>query len=137
VGLERGPLGLVSTTEELLEIKSSGSGLERRDYGRRDPSRRPRGTLYLQTLALTSLTSGGRSRTQVTEFSLSQQLYKKAQKTPWSESASELYKPNDRHLSAKLMPKFVDRGCHVVNVMDPHARILGFLGRTQLYTVNK
>jgi hypothetical protein len=39
VGLERGPLSLVSTTEELLEGKSSGSGLEIRDYGRRDPLR--------------------------------------------------------------------------------------------------
>jgi hypothetical protein len=39
VGLELGPLSLVSTTEELLERKSSGSGLENRDYGRRDPSR--------------------------------------------------------------------------------------------------
>jgi hypothetical protein len=28
VGLERGPLSLVSTTEELLERKSSGFGLE-------------------------------------------------------------------------------------------------------------
>jgi hypothetical protein len=37
VGLERGPLSLVSTIEELLEKKkkSSGSGLENRDYGRR------------------------------------------------------------------------------------------------------
>jgi hypothetical protein len=33
VGLERGPLSLVSTIEELLEIKSIGSGLENRDYG--------------------------------------------------------------------------------------------------------
>jgi hypothetical protein len=39
VGLERGPLILVSKIEELLERKSSGSGLENRDYGRRDPSR--------------------------------------------------------------------------------------------------
>jgi hypothetical protein len=39
VGLEWGPLSLVSTTEKLLERKSSGSGLERREYGRRDPSR--------------------------------------------------------------------------------------------------
>jgi hypothetical protein len=30
VGLERGPLSLVSKTEELLERKSSGSSLERR-----------------------------------------------------------------------------------------------------------
>jgi hypothetical protein len=39
VGLERGPLRLVSTTEELLGRKSSGSGLEKGEYGRRDPSR--------------------------------------------------------------------------------------------------
>jgi hypothetical protein len=30
-GLERGPLSLVITTEELLEKRSSGSGLENRD----------------------------------------------------------------------------------------------------------
>jgi hypothetical protein len=41
VGLEQGPLSLVSTTEELLGRKSSGSGLESREYGRRDPSRWP------------------------------------------------------------------------------------------------
>jgi hypothetical protein len=39
VSLERGSLSLVSTIEELLERKSSGSGLENRDYGRRDPPR--------------------------------------------------------------------------------------------------
>jgi hypothetical protein len=39
VGLERGPLSLVSTTEELLGRNSSGSGLEIRKYGRRDSSR--------------------------------------------------------------------------------------------------
>jgi hypothetical protein len=33
VGLERGPLSLVSTIEELLEIKNSGCGLENQDYG--------------------------------------------------------------------------------------------------------
>jgi hypothetical protein len=57
--LERGPLSLVSITEELLERKSSGSGLENREYGRRDPSRSPRGTLYPQKLALTSLGDPG------------------------------------------------------------------------------
>jgi hypothetical protein len=31
VGLERGPLSLVRIIEELLEWKSSGSGLENRD----------------------------------------------------------------------------------------------------------
>jgi hypothetical protein len=35
VGLERSPLSLVSTTEELLGMNISGSGLEYREYGRR------------------------------------------------------------------------------------------------------
>jgi hypothetical protein len=61
VGLERGPLSVVSTIEKLLERKSSGSGLESREYGCRDPSRWPRDTLYPQKLALTSPASGGRS----------------------------------------------------------------------------
>jgi hypothetical protein len=39
VGLEQGALSLVSTTEELLDKKSSGSCLEIREYGRRDSSR--------------------------------------------------------------------------------------------------
>jgi hypothetical protein len=34
-----GTLSLVSTAEELLGSNSSGSGLEIREYGRRDPSR--------------------------------------------------------------------------------------------------
>jgi hypothetical protein len=38
VGLERDPLSLVSTIEELLGRKSSGSGLENREYGIRDTS---------------------------------------------------------------------------------------------------
>jgi hypothetical protein len=37
VGLELGPLSLVSTTEEPLG-RSSGSGLESGEYGSRDPS---------------------------------------------------------------------------------------------------
>jgi hypothetical protein len=61
VGLERGPLILVSTIEELLERKSSGSGLDIWDHGRGDPSRWSRNTFYPQKLALTSPTSGGRS----------------------------------------------------------------------------
>jgi hypothetical protein len=74
VGLERGPLSLVSTTEELLRRKCNGFGLESREYSRKDPSRWPRGTFYAQKLELTSPTSGGRSvgtvcsRTQATEF---------------------------------------------------------------------
>jgi hypothetical protein len=38
VGLERGPLSLVSTIEELLGRKSS-FGLEDREFGRGDPLR--------------------------------------------------------------------------------------------------
>jgi hypothetical protein len=45
VGLERGPVRLEGTTEEILERKSSGSGIESQKYGRRDPSRWPRDTL--------------------------------------------------------------------------------------------
>jgi hypothetical protein len=39
VGLEWGPLSLVNTTEELLGRNTSGSGLEIREYDRRDLSR--------------------------------------------------------------------------------------------------
>jgi hypothetical protein len=39
VYLERGPLSLTSTIEELLGRESSCLGLEGREYGRRDPSR--------------------------------------------------------------------------------------------------
>jgi hypothetical protein len=76
MGLELGPLSLVSTIEELLEKKSSGSGLEIREYGCGDPLRWQRNTVYQPKLALTSPTSGGRSacivhaRTNATEFSL-------------------------------------------------------------------
>jgi hypothetical protein len=76
VGLEWGSLNLVSTTEEVLDRKSSGCGLENREYGRRDPSRWPRGNLYPQKLEVTSPTSGGRSvgivrsQTQATETDL-------------------------------------------------------------------
>jgi hypothetical protein len=45
VGQERGPLSLMSTTDELLGSNSSGSGLESREYGRRDPPRWPRNTI--------------------------------------------------------------------------------------------
>jgi hypothetical protein len=48
MGLELDPLSLMSTIEELLERISSGSGLEILEYGRWDPSRRPRGTVYPQ-----------------------------------------------------------------------------------------
>jgi hypothetical protein len=39
--------------------------------------------------------------------------------TPWTESVSELYRQNDRRLSAKLVPTFADREYHVFSVTDP------------------
>jgi hypothetical protein len=57
----------------LEKRKSSGYGLENREYGYRDPSRWPHGILYPKKLALTSPTSCGnwvgivRYRTQATE----------------------------------------------------------------------
>jgi CBS-domain-containing membrane protein len=53
----------------------------------------------------------------------------KTKKTINSVAASELYRPSDRRLSAKLVPTFADIGCHVVSVTDPYGRILGFLDR--------
>jgi hypothetical protein len=73
VGLERGPLSLVSTTEELLgrnlaapvyKTENTAVGIRHADHV----------TLYPQKLAITSPTSGGRSvgivrsRTQTTEL---------------------------------------------------------------------
>jgi hypothetical protein len=74
VGLERGPLSLMSTIEELLERNSSGSSLENQEYGCGDPFGWPHDSLYPQKFAVTSPTSGGRSaglvclRTKATEF---------------------------------------------------------------------
>jgi hypothetical protein len=55
-------------------------------------------------------------------------------KTPWPESASELYRSSDSRLSAKLVPTFADRGCHVVSVTDPYVRILDFLDRNRYFS---
>jgi hypothetical protein len=74
VGLERVTLSLVNTIEELLGRKTSGFGLESREYGSMDPSTWPRGTLCPQKLELTSPTSSGRSvsivrpQTEATKF---------------------------------------------------------------------
>jgi hypothetical protein len=71
VGLERGPLSLVSTTDELLGRKSSGSGLDSREYVLCTDHEIP---LYPRKLAFTSPTRGSpsvgivHSLTQTTEF---------------------------------------------------------------------
>jgi hypothetical protein len=75
MGLERGPLSIVSTTEELLDrkvaapaYKTENTAVEIRHADHVAPSIR-------KTLAITSPTSGGRSvgivrsRTQTMEFS--------------------------------------------------------------------
>jgi hypothetical protein len=50
-------------------------------------------------------------------------------------SASELYRPSDRRISAKLVPIFAYRGCRVVSATDPDSHILGFLDRTQSHSI--
>jgi hypothetical protein len=60
VCLERGPLSLVSTNEELLEKKSSGSGLEIREYAVGIRHADHVASLSVK-LALTSPTNGGSS----------------------------------------------------------------------------
>jgi hypothetical protein len=75
VGLERGPLSLVSTTEELLGKESSGSDLESREYAVGIRHADHVAPSIRKKLALTSLTSGGcsvgivRLRIEATEFS--------------------------------------------------------------------
>jgi hypothetical protein len=54
-------------------------------------------------------------------------------RTPWPESASELYRLSDRLLSAKFVPTFADRGFHVVSVTDPYDPIPGFLDRSRYF----
>jgi hypothetical protein len=61
----------------------------------------------------------------VNEMNISTGNHYKKTKTPWSESASELYRPSDRRLSSKRLPTFADRVCHMVSVTDPYGRILG------------
>jgi hypothetical protein len=56
----------------------------------------------------------------------------KRKQTPWPESASELYRPSERFISAKLMPTFGDRGYRVASATDPDGSNLDFLGRNRV-----
>jgi hypothetical protein len=53
--------------------------------------------------------------------------------TPLPEFASELYRPSDRRLSAKLVSTFADRACHVVSVTDPYGSNFGFLDLSRYF----
>jgi hypothetical protein len=53
--------------------------------------------------------------------------------TPWPECTIELYRPSDRRLSAKLVPTFADRRCHMVSVTDSYGHILDFLDRSRYF----
>jgi hypothetical protein len=56
--------------------------------------------------------------------------------TPWPGSARELCRPSDRRLSAKLVPTFADRGCHMVSVTDSYGRIPGLLAAAATFSLN-
>jgi hypothetical protein len=97
----------VFLTFTIFFILKRFTGLQIWVYGRRDPSRWPRGTLYPNKLPLTSPTSG--ERTIPTEWP---------------------------RLSAKWLPNLWRyRGCHVVNVTDPYSRILDFLDRSLYFSL--
>jgi hypothetical protein len=74
VGLEQGPLSLVSNLRSYLNEKIAAPCLHNQSYGRRDSLCLPRNTLCPLKLALASLTGGDRSvgivrlRTKTTEF---------------------------------------------------------------------
>jgi hypothetical protein len=59
----------------------------------------------------------------------------KEKQTPWPESASELYTPSGRRLSAKLVLTFAGRGRRVVSVTDSYGHILGFLDRSRYFSI--
>jgi hypothetical protein len=50
--------------------------------------------------------------------------------TPWLWSASELYRPSDRRLSAKLVQTLANRGCRVVSAVN-----FGFLDRGRYFSI--
>jgi hypothetical protein len=48
-------------------------------------------------------------------------------KNPWLESASELYRPSDSRLSAKLVSTLADRGRRVVSATNSHSTLISVL----------
>jgi hypothetical protein len=58
---------------------------------------------------------------------------KHKKKTPWPQSANELYRPSNRRLSAKLVPTFAVRGVAWSAQQIPTAVNLGFLDRSRYF----
>jgi hypothetical protein len=52
--------------------------------------------------------------------------FKQPSKLRVLQSASELYRPSDRRLLAKIVPTFADRGCHMVSATDPPRSLIRF-----------
>jgi hypothetical protein len=78
-------------------------------------------------------TSGDRSISIVCLQTQAMELFMQDNKTLWPQSSSELYRPSDRRSSAKLVPTFADRGCHVVSVTNLYGTILGFLDQSSYF----
>jgi hypothetical protein len=53
-------------------------------------------------------------------------IIKKKKKTPWLESASELYRPSDRRLSVKLVPTFAYREVSRSQRGESHTTVIPF-----------
>jgi hypothetical protein len=66
---------------------------------------------------------------------LRQLLSKKKKKTPWSESASELYRPSDRRFSAKFFQLVRIEGATWSAWRIPPAVFLGFLDRSRYFSI--
>jgi hypothetical protein len=106
VGLERGPLSLVSTTEELLGRKSSRSSLENREYDRKRSAalttRHPLSTKFGTNFTdkLRWLGRIVRSRTKSTEFT----------------------QPRTRGRRVRPSPSLslLSRECRILDVQQPH-----------------
>jgi hypothetical protein len=64
---------------------------------------------------------------------ISTSILQHSSRTPWPETASELYRPSDSRLSAKIVPTLADKKCHVVSVMNPYCRNLGLLDRSRYF----
>jgi hypothetical protein len=113
MSLERSLLSLVGTIEELIEIKSSSSSLETREYGRRFPPHWSRGNLYPQKLVLISPKSGGRSvgivlsRTQAT-------LLLHVMYLDWFIEQGQIARYSDGILNWTTCVRFLERKRHLV-----------------------